>query len=166
MKFTISKLDDSLVVDGKKVSKENLEIWAKYALTIVREGGSISELPQEGENAPSLADIIYYINENMGEEKAKAESLRLAVVKERLHAEVERFRKNPSPDNEKVVTKLDAAYKNFLAHSNMDASVFIQFHKLVEDSFWEEVQPAYPHDAATIEKYRDIDVLLGNKAKE
>ena len=142
-----------LLKNKKPVKKTALKEFARYGLTLIRQGKSLADIPTESNEIPSLADIITTIDKNFAKEKSEAEDIRLAVTKEKIHQAVEEFRINPCKENESKVKYLNDSYGKFLQHAESDSTIVLENYRLLDEDFYDVVQPDNPLTEEDLAKF-------------
>ena len=141
-----------LLKDKKEVT--GLENWAKFGIQLLNQGKNFNEIPS---SCPfMLCDIFSYIDEHLPEERTLSEETRLRVMKENLHQLEAQYRKNPSPENEKLVVNLNKTYENFLKQAKTDTSVFIHYSDPFPEDFLKRIEPENPNSDEDLDKWRKM----------
>lgn len=161
MSFKLDKINNRLMKGKKVIKKTDLKSFAQYAIQQLNRGVSLNKFPEESENIPLLASVLTTLETNFPEEYAKAEEMKMNILKEQLIEVTEEFRRNPSKEKQDIVTTLEKAYSSMLKNSNKDRNVIVNFHDTILLETWEKVE--YENPITDKEKKEWEDMLDGIK---
>ena len=143
-KWEVQKPSGILKKDNKVVKKDDLDGWAEYYIYLTSMGEDPNDLPQENDNVPFLADIIFHVQREFAEELMKAESVKLTMLKGKLLTATKECAMNPSKENKELLTVLDKAYSNISKNVDTEQIINIEFYDKLPKDFWEVKEPEHP----------------------
>lgn len=150
--YKYDEIKDKLFKSGKQISSKTPEFLnhcAKYAIQLISEGRDLKEIPNDSDCIPLLSTILLHIDSDseLAEAKKQAETSRLALLKEDLVAAVNKYKKNPSQENNNLVVALEKVYTKFSKEAQDNETILLHVNKVIEDDFWSKTHiPENPRD--------------------
>ena len=147
MKLKWDTVNNRLMKGKRAIKKTDLDSFAQYAIWRVENGESITTIfTEETDEIPRLAEVLFYIDENYTEAFAKANSSRLAILKEDLLQATSEYKQRGSKDNLDKVVALEKLYSSLSKHNEATRPFNLVFNQIFPDDFWGETCPIAPEN--------------------